>query len=59
MARDWQVNKGECPVAEETLVDVIFRDGTTTKRELASGWTWSEMGSTSDIVFWRLSKEKK
>lgn len=58
-SRDYTPNKGTCPIPKETLVDVIFRDGTLVKKEEADTWSWTMGVTPNDIIFWRLSKPKK
>jgi hypothetical protein len=70
MTRNWTPNEGDCPVDEGTVVDVIHRDGEVYKREtvncldgraccggIGNNWALEEMAG--DIIFWRISKEKK
>lgn len=56
---DWQPwAGGECPVSHSALVDVRFRDDTTSCGHSAAGWCWwhTPGRGIGDIVAWRLAK---
>lgn len=47
---------GECPVEEDTLVDVRFRNGADDRNIEANHLRWSHKNLTADIIAYRLQK---
>lgn len=58
---DWiDHNGGECPVDEQTSVQVRFRDGIVCHACQSFAFTWVHAGKASDIVAYRIAdKEQK
>ena len=56
---DW--NGGSCPVADGTLVDIKFRDGSTENAINATRWSWKHLPGDpgSDIISYRLVEPKQ
>lgn len=46
---------GDCPVSDDTLVRVTFRDG---RAETAPAWAfdWVKRGSPCDVVAWEIAE---
>lgn len=56
---DWiKWNDGECPVEEDALVDVEFRNGLRDVRQ-AFGLRWNHNGSDGDIIAYRRHLPRK
>lgn len=57
---DWiKWNGGECPVHENTLVDVKFDDGYVSANHKAAKWIWANLPTTgANIVAYRLSEQR-
>lgn len=53
--KEW--NGGMCPVSEDTIVDVEFREGHVCKDQLAGEWEWTHYERDGDIVKYRVVKE--
>lgn len=52
----WLPNFGECPVEDDIVVDIMFKNGSNSVRNLAGYWDWGFTGSGYDIIAWRFSK---
>jgi len=51
---DWiKWNGGECPVAPETMVEVVYRDGTQ-DRDMANVYPWENHGKIAAIIKYRV-----
>ena len=56
---EWIEWSGEtCPVNKEAMVDYIVRCGRGFNERMAGRLYWGNLGSSFDIVFYRLSKEQ-
>lgn len=49
---EWQ--GGECPVADDTRVEVKFRSGECNSKFKAGTWNWKHSGWASDIIAYRV-----
>ena len=50
---------GECPVSDNTRVDIKFRDETVFKDEIVGDWIWDHYQSGGDIVAYRVSGDRQ
>lgn len=48
---------GPCPVARDTRVDLVLRDGTEIEHQRACDWSWSHFNDHDDITRYRVRKE--
>ena len=56
LPKGWQGwEGGECPIPNETMVVVMFRDGTMDDTYPANLWDWEHHTSGGDIVAWRVA----
>lgn len=54
---DWiEWSGGECPVPDDTIIDVQFRNEVKCKGFSASRWAWEHIDEPSDIVAYRVVK---
>lgn len=52
---DWiEWKGGDCPVGDEEMVDVMFKNGVVTHN--SCGWDWKEEGAYS-IIAYRITEE--
>jgi hypothetical protein len=47
---------GECPVAEETAVDYVMRDGYVIRESRAKNLRWKHINADCDIIAYRIRK---
>ncbi|MBO15574.1 MAG: hypothetical protein CME87_08830 [Herbaspirillum sp.] len=51
---------GECPVPDSTIVKVRFRSNDESARPCRADWhAWDHVGARSDIIAYRVVKEKE